>query len=367
MDGARALLLEIVSGQRTGIAADVVRGGLSCAELCYRSGVAIRNRRFDRSPTAATSVPVPVVSIGNLTTGGTGKTPLVAWVVAQLQALGCRPAILSRGYRSLDGEENDEKRLLDRLCPEVPHVQNPDRAAAARRLISGSAADALVLDDGLQHRRLHRDLNIVLIDVLNPWGFGRLLPRGLLREPRSGLRRADLVILTRSDQCAHRELIRVHREVSRHTDSIVGHAAFRPSALVNARGETAPLSILAHRRTAAFCGVGNPEGFRRSAAGLIGENAAARMLAFPDHHHYGAADVERIVAHAESQSAELLLTTEKDLVKFADVELGARPLWGVRIDVEFTHNGKAVQQAVANVYRRFRECRDAHPARTRSA
>jgi tetraacyldisaccharide 4'-kinase len=353
MDSARAFLLETLSGQRTGAIADVARAGLSCAGLCYRTAVALRNRRFDYSTSAVISVPLPVVSIGNLTTGGTGKTPLVAWVVAQLRALGGCPAILSRGYRSLDGTENDEKRLLDRLCPEVPHVQNPDRAAAARRLIRESAVDTVVLDDGFQHRRLHRDLNIVLIDVLNPWGFGRLLPRGLLREPRSALRRADLVILTRADLCTHRELIRVHREVSRHTEAAVSHAAFRPSALVNARGERAPLSLLAHRRTAAFCGVGNPDGFQRTVSGLIGENPATKMLAFPDHHHYGAADIERIVAHADSQNAELLLTTEKDLVKFADVELANRPLWGLRIDVEFTYNGAAVRQAVADIYQSF--------------
>jgi tetraacyldisaccharide 4'-kinase len=224
-----------------------------------------------------------------------------------------------------------------------------------------------VLDDGFQHRRLHRDLNIVLIDVLNPWGFGRLLPRGLLREPRSALRRADVVILTRADQCTHRELLRVHREVSRHTQAAVSHAVFRPSALVNVRSEQAPLSLLAHRRTAAFCGVGNPEGFRRTAADLIGGNPAAKSLAFPDHHHYGAADVQQIIAHAHSQNAELLLTTEKDVVKFADVELGARPLWALRIDVEFTHNGDAVQQAVANVYQPFRRCRDAMPVQARAA
>lgn len=367
MDGARGLLFEVISGRRRGFAADLARAALATVEVCFRGGVAARNTYFDRCRYGTASVPVPVISIGNLTTGGTGKTPLVAWVVAQLQALGGRPAILSRGYRALDGQGNDEKRLLDRLCPAVPHVQNPNRAAAARRLLADSTVDALVLDDGLQHRRLHRDVNIVLIDVLNPWGFGRVLPRGLLREPPTALRRADVVVLTRSDLCTRRELLRVHRAVRRQTEAVLCHAAFRPSRLVNVQGQTAPLSLLAGQTMAAFCGVGNPDGFRRTIAPLFDAPAASNLLSFPDHHHYCGADHERIHAHAEARKADLLLTTEKDLVKFSRTELNGRPLWGLRIDVEFTHNGEGVRRALAHLSSCFRSGRGVLPARTRAA
>ena len=145
-------------------------------------------------------MPVPVVIIGNITVGGTGKTPFVAWLANWFHDNEVRVTILSRGYRSVSGDVNDEKMVLDQLCPDVPHVQNPNRVEAAITARRDHAAQLLILDDGYQHRRLSRDLDIVLIDAINPWGYGALLPRGLLREPmektskrvgRSGLIRLD--------------------------------------------------------------------------------------------------------------------------------------------------------------------------------
>src|SRR5690606_8255127 len=136
----------------------------------YGAAVQWRNFAFDRGWYRVHRAGVPVISVGNLTTGGTGKTPLVAWLVHQLEQLGASPAILSRGYRSVDSHANDEKLVLDRLCPGVPHIQNPDRVAGARAALADGVCNLLVLDDGFQHRRLHRDLDLVLIDALNPWG-----------------------------------------------------------------------------------------------------------------------------------------------------------------------------------------------------
>ena len=177
----------------------MARGGLGLVSLGYRIVIALRNVLFDCGLRKPRRVAVPVISVGNLTTGGTGKTPVVALIVELLVQLERRPAIISRGYRSVDGEANDEKRVLERLCPGIPHEQNRSRFQAAESLLQKSARDIIVMDDGFQHRQLHRDFDIVLIDATNPFGYGSLLPRGLLREPLSALRRADLVLITRAD------------------------------------------------------------------------------------------------------------------------------------------------------------------------
>lgn len=321
--------LDTISGRRTGIAAATARGALRVCAAAYAWGVRARNRRFDR-PHAAVRLALPVISIGNLTTGGTGKTPVVAWVVNYLAARGRCPGIVSRGYRSLDGDSNDERRLLERLCPGVPHRQHPDRVAAARQLLAAHPCDVLVLDDGFQHRRLARDVDVVLIDALNPWGFGYLLPRGLLREPVSALRRASIVLITRADLVPPPELAQLRRHITRHTPAPIVVSSFRAAALTAADGATTPLAELPGRRVLAFCGIGNPEGFRRTLAAVDPALAAAAPLVFPDHHHYGAVHLEQIATCARRARADLLLTTEKDLVKLPPA-IGSLPVRALRV------------------------------------
>src|SRR5690606_6118545 len=178
----------LISGQRRGFAARLARGALTLGELPYALAVLWRNRRYDRRPELVQHAPIPVVSIGNLTTGGTGKTPLVAWVARYLRGLDLRVVLLSRGYGAPDGALNDEALELEQRLPDVPHVQQPDRVAAVNLAAEEFASQIAVLDDGFQHRRLARDLDIVLLDALQPFGYGHLLPRGLLREPLKGLR-----------------------------------------------------------------------------------------------------------------------------------------------------------------------------------
>lgn len=323
-----ATFLNIISGRRRGLIADCVRGALALCAPVYGLGVRLRNRRLNL-PDRTFAAGVPVISVGNLTTGGTGKTPVVAWIVNRLRDTGCRPAILSRGYRSLDGSANDEKLLLDRLCPGVPHVQNPDRVAGAREA-TGGGSEVLVLDDGFQHRRLRRDVDVVLIDALNPWGYGHLLPRGLLREPKQGLRRASMVLITRADLIEAPALDDLRRKVARYTSAPILDSAFRPTSLVEATGTTTPLTDLRNRGVLAFCGIGNPEGFRCTLAALNARLGAASLLTFPDHHHYTAADLARIAARARTAGAQLLVTTEKDLVKLPAM-IGGLPVRAVRI------------------------------------
>lgn len=336
------VFLDTISGKNRGLPAGVARGALALCEPAYACGVRYRNWRFDQ-PRGSIAVEAPVISVGNLTTGGTGKTPVVAWIVNRLIERGRRPAILSRGYKSLDGAANDEGLLLDRLCPGVPHVQNPDRVAGARRAIDEHGCDVLVLDDGFQHRRLRRDADVVLIDALNPWGYGHLLPRGLLREPPSALQRASLVMITRGDLCDAAALGRLRAEIADDTTASVVTSAFHPSSLVDVSGTTSPLTALSGRNVLAFSGIGNPDGFRRTLAAIDPEMFHVKQLVFPDHHHYRSADLLRIAAAAKDANANLLLTTEKDLVKLPE-EIEGVPVRAVRIGLEFLSGADPIEE-----------------------
>ncbi len=324
---------DLVFGRAHGPAAVVAQGGLSVASLFYGAAVRARNRAFDLGVVRTHAAPIPVVSVGNLTAGGTGKTPIVAAIVEWFVSRGLRPVILSRGYRALAGAANDEKLVLDQLCPGVPHLQGANRIETARAACEQHAAQVLVLDDGFQHRRLARDLDIVLIDALDPWGGGRLLPRGLLREPRSSLHRADAVILTRADQCTPGEKSRLIEEVHRvRPGESPIEAVFRPTGLINSEGTRAAIDSL--DAVAAFCGIGNPEGFRRTLAD-VGLRQVAAFRNFPDHHHYSETDLRDLSLWAREQRATALLTTQKDLVKIPHAHLDGLPLWALGVRAEF--------------------------------
>ncbi len=197
--GARQRYLALVRGDSKGVGPTLQRIGLSAASVPYGLTVRLRNLLYDLGWLRARRAPVPVVSVGNLSVGGTGKTPFVEHVAGFYRRRDVRVAVLSRGYGAEHGP-NDEALVLEENLPDVPHLQGADRAALARSAIEELESELLVLDDGFQHRRLCRDLDVVLIDATAPWGHGRLLPRGLLREPKTGLRRAHLVALTRCDQ-----------------------------------------------------------------------------------------------------------------------------------------------------------------------
>jgi len=326
---------DIISGRNREWTADLLRLGLNVCALPYLGITEARHWGFNHGYLRTESVSVPVISVGNLTTGGTGKTPTVAWLVNRLIELGRRPAIVSRGYRSLDGEANDEKRLLDDLCPGVPHLQHSHRATAAKRVLQTTSANLIVLDDGFQHRRFHRDLDLVLIDALNPWGFNALLPRGLLRERLRHLARADVVLVTRCDLVPEEQIRGILQRIRRFTDVPVLRTCFQAQQFVNSNGETLPLEQAAERAAFAFCGIGNPDGFQQMLTQLGMNHSAEHLLRFPDHYHYTQIEMERIPFEAERQQAELLFTTRKDLVKIRRTHLGNLPVWALDIALTF--------------------------------
>jgi len=324
---------ELVSGRRGGAAAALSRAGLRVAEAPYALAVQARNLAFDRGWKATLHAPVPVVCVGNITTGGTGKTPMVAWLARWFRERDVRVAIVSRGYGAQDGALNDEGIELEQILPDVPHVQQPDRVAGALMAVEEFESQLILLDDGFQHRRLARDLDVVLLDALEPFGYGHVLPRGLLREPLTGLRRAQAIVLSRADLVDAAARAKTRQHARRYApDAAWIEAAHRPVELLSAAGQTAELTALTDGRWGAFCGIGNPEGFKRTLAGLGGQVAAWKL--FPDHHRYTREDVEHLAAWARAEQLTGLACTHKDLVKLAIDSIGATPLWALRIGIE---------------------------------
>jgi tetraacyldisaccharide 4'-kinase len=307
----------------------------------------LRNRLYDRGWKRSYRAGVPVVSVGNLTLGGTGKTPCVEYVAGFYANFGRRVVILSRGYGAA-GKANDEARVLAANLPGVPHLQGRDRVALSRQAV-GMGAEVVVLDDGFQHRRLARDLDIVLIDASEPWEEERMFPRGFLREFREELGRAHVVVLTRADQVDQFERGRLREVVARfapHTELVL--ARHRPQCWLSVDGCRQDLEAFAERPVAAFCGLGQPGGFRRTLCDLGVRLCAFRL--FPDHHHYTAGDMEDLAAWKEQWGPEcVLVTTQKDLVKMRPGHSIGRDLWALRIAFDFQAGQDALDRKLKDV------------------
>lgn len=338
--------LKLVRGETRGPLAALARAGLGLASAGYGVGAALRNRGFDRGKDVHRAA-VPVVSVGNLTLGGTGKTPMVEWLARWYRGRGVRACLLSRGYGRSDAV-NDEALVLEENLPDVPHLQDRDRVRLAEIAVDELEAELLILDDGFQHRRLARDLDVVLLDALDPFGLGRLFPRGLLREPASSLKRAGAVVISRADLVPEGRREEIRREARRHAPNApILEARHAPRDLVDGDGGATPLDGLADRRVAAFCGIGNPEGFRRTLEGLGCRVADLRV--FPDHHPYTADDVANLTAWAAANEAELILTTQKDLVKLRLSNLGNAPLRALRIGLDILGDARPLEDLLARL------------------
>ena len=334
---------ELVSGRRHGPMATLLRGLLRVCETPYSWAMRIRNRRYDRGQIASHLVDVPVISVGNLTLGGTGKTPLVEWVARFFRDRGVRVSIISRGYAASEEGRNDEALELHLALPDVPHLQNADRVEAAHTAIEELGTELIVLDDGFQHRRLDRDLDIVLLDATEPFGFDHVFPRGTLREPLAGLERADVVVLSRADMLPVDERQTIRQRAAQLASKAawceVRHA---PQKLVNAHGESCTLESIAGKRVAACCAIGNPAGFRYTIDSLGAEVVAWRE--FPDHHVFTRDDVESLARWAEG--AEATLCTRKDLVKLQVSKLGDVTLWAVEVQLQFSTGQSEIEAAL---------------------
>lgn len=317
----------IISGERAGVIPALLRFTFAAASLLYGTLIRLRNLAYDLRLLKTHRLPVPVISVGNITTGGTGKTPTVIMICKELQRLGRKPAVLTRGYGAAKGQQPDEVLVIRHECPGVPVIVNPDRVAGGREAVAKHAADTLVLDDGFQHRRLHRDLDIVLVDATEPLGVPGVLPRGTWREPPAGLARAHVLMLTRCEQVQQQladfaaglltQWVAPRRIFQQHTHVLGIH---------DAQGRTVPLL---GQTVIAFAGIGNPGGFLHTVQSLGLKVSAACW--FADHHNYTPADFAPLQTLSDQRPIDAWVTTLKDAVKLAGIPL-PRPLWTVRIE-----------------------------------
>ncbi len=295
--------------------------------LLYRGGLILHRWFYSTGLGKVKRLPRPVVSVGNLVVGGGGKTPTVLWLVARLLEKGIRPAVLSRGYGRRSRETlivrpddswrrgGDEPVLIARHTG-VPVAVSAQRYLAGMKVLQEQDVDIFLLDDGFQHHSLHRDLDILVVDNLRRFGSGRLLPAGILREPLTRLRDADLVLVTKARASDSAFVGRLRR----YGRCPVVWSDMRPTGLrphgTQRSGEVGPPP---EGPALAFCGIAYPQGFRESLERC--RITVADLLVFPDHHPYSDEDAERIAADALHKGARFLVTTEKDAVRWPDAPL----------------------------------------------
>lgn len=303
-----------------------LRAALRIFSLFYGAGIRLRNMLFDRKWLKTYGIPCRVISIGNITVGGTGKTPVTIMTARLLVSAGYRVAVVSRGYgRKSQGihfvsdasgalaspdEAGDEPHLIASSLPGVPVVVGKDRSAAAIAAFLRFDPDIILLDDAFQHRWLRRDADIVTLDAENPFGSGRLLPRGILRESPKALSRAQAVIVTRcSDDLQYADAERMVRAYN--PGIVVFRSRHVPQSIqIPMRSEKLVLSVIAGKKAAALSNIGNPASFHRILESLGAEIALKRSMS--DHHRYQSEELERIREEALRSGADFLVMTAKD-------------------------------------------------------
>lgn len=310
--------------------------GLEKLEKVYLSGV---EKKRKAALERAVSVDVPVISVGNITAGGTGKTPCILLLAEALQKQGKKPAVISRGYRSglekeggivSDGKKilvsqamaGDEPYMMALKLPGVPILVGKDRITSAQKAID-LGADVLLMDDGFQYWQMKRDLDIILIDCTNPFGYDHALPRGLLREPLTALKRAGLFILTKSDQVHAVDVMDIKEKLQELAPGVpIFTSCHAPSKVVlydkwKQSIHEGPLKEASMKKALLVSGIGNPGAFAETA-----KAAGLRMvgqMAFDDHHHYTEEDVRNGISEAKAKGAEWIVMTEKDAVKMMNL------------------------------------------------
>jgi tetraacyldisaccharide 4'-kinase len=322
-----------------------VRAAAAVASRLYGLGARGRRALYARGLLRMRKLPAPVVSVGNLTVGGTGKTPVVACLARLFQDRGQRVAILSRGYGGQsrevvcisDGQKiyikppevGEEPYWLARTLPGVAVYTGPCRYAAGLAAWQAVKPDLFVLDDGFQHFQLHRDLDLVLLDAAAPFGNGYLLPRGPLREPRTALAAAHSLILTRFEPSRHQTQLAAIRAAF--PDKPVLTATISPVSVTAFPdgGANAP-AVLSHRALMAFAGLARPEVFTATLQELGVDLKGYRV--FPDHHAYSEAELDRLTAAARSLGAEGLVTTGKDWARLGERWDEELPLWVLEVE-----------------------------------
>lgn len=343
---APGYLERVVLGEDRGLVSWIIRGALLPFTMLYCVGLFAFLLPYKLGLRKRYRLPVPVISVGNLTFGGTGKTPAVQTLCRMLQEQGRRVVVLSRGHGGSakgalivsDGvsiiadsaEAGDEPLLLAASLPGVPVVVGKDRRVSGRLACKTFEPDVIVLDDGMQYWQLHRDLEITVVNAAKPFGSGFVMPMGDLREPVSGLRRAGLVLVNAVNGSAEGCLSRVSGAAPR---AAVFKCVRKPLNIRSVgTGKEHALRWIKGRRVLAFCGIGSPWSFIGMLSDL--ECTVACEIIFPDHHRFSDEDIARINSEHESCGAELVITTEKDAARLCSGSIPELYTLGIRLEIE---------------------------------
>lgn len=331
---ASRYLEQVVLGENRGVLSWLIRMVLWPFSVVYRIGLWVYLSVYGMGLRKRYKLGVPVISVGNLTFGGTGKTPAVQTLCRTLVEQGKRVVVLSRGHGgsakgaviASDGEKilsdsaeaGDEPILLARTLPGVPIVVGKDRRVSGKLAIERFSPDVIVLDDGLQYWQLHRDLDIVVLDARKPFGSGFVMPMGDLREPLSGLRRAGVVLLSNARSISDVEYKSLTKRISRLApEAKIFRCAHEAVSFRNIKtGEEADLTWVGRRGILAFCGIGKPLSFLDMLEGLGA--SVTRSVVFPDHHRLSYRDISSIIDEAAAGGAEAIVTTEKDIARLGE-------------------------------------------------
>lgn len=345
---------KIVTCENPSFGYRLLRSILFIFSFFYLIAVALRNLLFDFSVFKRTKVDAAVVSVGNITTGGTGKTPLVAWLCNYFCEKNISTAVLTRGYKLRSSDLADEPVMLAKACPKAQIIINPDRVEGAKRALTKYDAKFLIMDDGFQHRKLARDVDIVAIDATNPFGGNRLLPAGFLREPLGSLKRADAVVITRINQTQPEKIEEIKKRVSRINPKIVFAAAIhKPICARLIKDKQIALDELAGKRLYAFCGIGNPGAFFQTLSELALNIVGKRV--YNDHHRYNESDIVEICQDCRYKQAEMIITTQKDWIKAAllCIEKFDIPIAYLAVELEFIDGQQDIVTLVENAIKKY--------------
>lgn len=340
-----------MNDRKKGIAASAIKILLSFLSLIYRYVIRGILSVYSLGLLKPYSAGCPVISVGNITLGGTGKTPLVIAIARYLNASGKRVVVLSRGYKSdKGGGSSDEVELLRRRLEGIPVLIGADRVKTARQA-EALKADVIILDDGFQHWRLKRSFDIVVIDGKNPFGNEKLLPRGVLREPLSSLSRADIFLINKVeyDKAQPFSCKGLDKDDSANIQNLKGRlglikpaapvfrSSYVPSALFDVTGDRElQLEDAVNKKVTLLCGIADPVSFKRTVKSIGAE--VAMDLFFMDHHKYAVKDILRLIAECKKRGVGIILTTEKDAPRLScHLSLMRRnsiECWALRIDMK---------------------------------
>lgn len=355
---------KLISGQKKGFTTAFLKTLLAIIACIYSIIIKLRNLLYDVKVFKTYQHETTVISIGNITTGGTGKTPLVIWLYNFLAERNVKCAILTRGYKA-DKKSNssqiesgkttsisytDEPAILSESCPKSKVIVNPDRVAGASEAIEKFAPEVLILDDGFQHRRLARDLDIITIDATQPFGYNKILPAGLLREPLNSLKRANAIVLTRCDQIPAPELNRIENKLQAvNPDMIITRSVHKVAGVKTTDGESINNENLKGKKIFAFCGIGNPNAFLNTIKTLGAELTGTKI--FNDHYQYTDTCLSEIYELAGLSKAELILTTQKDWTKIRHFkpQIKDLPLTYIIIEIKFLAGEDKLRLLIDNV------------------